>query len=53
VASPVELVPAKSVDTRPCGNKWRSEYERAMTPISLDDLGSWFEMYPRSAPAYY
>lgn len=35
----VELLPGKSLDTRPCGGAWRHDMERLLTPTSLEDLG--------------
>ena len=36
----VELLPGKSLDTRPDGSPWTSGLENVATPASLDDLGS-------------
>lgn len=39
VATAVELLPGKSLDTRPDGTPWRHDMERLLTPASLEDLG--------------
>jgi hypothetical protein len=39
IEKPVELLPGKSVDTRPDGATWQNDMERLLTPTSLEDLG--------------
>jgi hypothetical protein len=34
-----ELVPSKSLDTRPDGSPWLGSMDRILTPLSLEDLG--------------
>jgi len=34
-----ELVPSKSLDSRPDGSSWLGSMDRILTPLSLDDLG--------------
>lgn len=40
-----QLLPRKSLDTRPDGSAWLNAMDRIMTPLSLDDLGQ-FELGP-------
>jgi len=35
----IELLPGKSLDSRPDGSPWRIDMERVVTPASLEDLG--------------
>lgn len=44
----LELLPAKSLDSRPDGSPWLNDMDRILTPTSLEDLGR-FSLGPQVA----